>query len=272
MPRMYMTGYSGATRDEAGLFAWAPWARFDPEFRRRLKMLMDDAIDKGFKVGVGGGWRSSDAQRDLFLSRYHREDDNNLTGSVYWNGVWWEKNDGAAPAAPPGRSYHESTTKTGMCLAADMVGNLTYLTENCGRFGLVHFGNINGEPWHLQPIEIPHSRSGYDPAKHEPLKRWEVPTSPPAPPAPIPSTPVVPKPTIRLATPYQSGKEVMVLQRVLKFWGWYTSVVDGWAGPATIIGIKQMQRALKIKDDGVYGPVTAAAYKKFAEGMAAVQS
>lgn len=270
MARLYMTGYSGATRDESGLLAWAPWSRFDFEFRRRLKMLMDDAIDKGFNVGIGGGWRSSDAQRDLFLSRYHREDDSNLTGSVYWNGVWWERNDGAAPAAPPGRSYHESTTKSGMCLAADMVGNLTYMNANCEKYGLVHFGNINGEPWHFQPIEIPHSRKDYDPLKHEPLPKWVVGGAVPQPPTPIPATPVVPKPTIRMSSPYQSGKEVMVLQRVMKFWGWYKNTVDGWAGPVTIEGIRNMQRALKLKVDGVYGPVTAAAYKKFAEEVSAL--
>lgn len=267
MSRVYMTGYSGSTRTEAGLEAWSIWQRFDPEFRRRLKALMNASIDLGRAVGVGGGWRSTESQRNLFLSRYHKEDDTNLTGSIYWEGAWWEKNDGVAPAAPPGRSYHESTTRNGGCLAADMIGDTKWMNENCNKFGLIHFGNINGEPWHLQPCDIPTGRKLYSASKHEPLPVYPINTPAPTPPPPAKPFIVVAEPTIQLKSPYQSGKNVHVLQELMKFWGWYKNTVDGWAGPKTIEAIKAMQTFLKLKADGVYGPVTAAAYKSFAEAI-----
>lgn len=270
MARIYMTGYAGSTRTESSLLAWTVWQRFDPEFRRRLKALMDASIDAGHPVGIGGGWRSTEAQRNLFLSRYHKEDDRDLTGSVYWNQQWWEKNDGAAPAAPPGVSYHESTTRDGLCLAVDMIGDLTWMTANCGKFGLIHFGNINGEKWHLQPAEIPHSRRNYSASLHEPLPVWPMSSVAPTPPSPPKPIVVVPQPTIRLREPYQSGKNVASLQQVMTFWGWYKSAVDGWAGPKTIEAIKAMQKTLRLTQDGVYGTITAAAYKKFAEQMAEI--
>jgi len=285
MVRMYMTGYSGAQRDEAGLFAWPTWGRFDPEFAERIKDLMDFVIDSGHPIGPGGGWRSTDGQRKLFLSRFHPEDDTNLSGDTYWpytlvNATeagryrvpvgtrveYWEKDAGAAPAAPPGRSYHESTTPLGHCLAVDMVGDMKFMDANAARFGLLHFGNINGEPWHLQPIELPQPRRRYVASTMHPLKDWGD-QHPPEPPTPVPHPVVVAKPTIRLAKPYMSGKEVATLQQIMKFWQWYSSTVDGWAGPKTIDGIKTMQRALKITADGVYGPQSAEAYKKFAEYM-----
>lgn len=281
MGRIYMTGYAGSTKDEAALLAWAVWQRFDPEFARRLKALMDASIDAGKQCGVGGGWRSGDQQLNMFLDRHTPEDDSDLTGSVYFAYTlptsrygkpagtvveWWEQVPGTAPSAPPGLSYHESTTRAGLCLAADMVGNLSFITANADKFGLLHFGNINGEPWHLQPSEIPHSRRSYSAVLHEPLKPFTVPTPAP-PPAPPKAPVVVPQPTLRLTTPVTRGKEVMVLQNVMTFWGWYRNKVDGWFGPMTADAVKAMQRALRITADGVYGPVTAAAYKNFAEAM-----
>ena len=285
-----MTGYAGSKRDEASLLAWSTWARFDPEFARRLKMLMDAGIDAGHAIGVGGGWRSSEGQYSLFLSRYHPEDDSNPVGDTYWPHTlssveaakfglpvgkrvdYWEKNPGVAAAAPPGRSYHESTTREGRCLAADMIGDMNWMTSHAAAYGLVHFANA-GEPWHLQPIEIPHGRKNYSSTLYEPLKVWGN-SSTPLPPPPKPPTPVVivPEPTIRLRTPYQSGKNVSTLQQIMKFWGWYTATVDGWAGPKTVEAIKRMQTALRITVDGIYGPQTAAAYKKFADAMAAANS
>lgn len=281
MTRTYMTGYAGSTKDEAGLLAWGVWARFDPEFARRLKLLMDASIDAGHLCGVGGGWRSTDQQRALFLSRYHPEDDSDLSGDTYWRYTlptpmygkaagtvveYWEKNPSVAPAAPPERSYHESTTTDGKCLAADMVGDLGFIRDNAAKFGLLHFGNINGELWHLQPIEIPHARRNYVRALHEPLKPLTV--TVPAPPPPPRHAVVVPVPTQRLTTPNMNGKNVAVLQQTMAFWGWYRGKADGWFGPVTADAVKAMQRALKITVDGIYGPQSAAAYKRFAETMA----
>jgi hypothetical protein len=262
MDKMYMTGYSGAKRTENGLLAWSVWARFDPEFRRRLKMLMDASIAAGRPVGIGGGWRASLTQKVGFLDRHEKV---LFGGCCKFEGARYKLKKGRAHMAPPGMSYHESTTKDGKCLAVDMVGDMKWMTAHCEKYGLIHFGNVNGEEWHLQPIEIPHSRSRYS-SKYEPLKPWaeEVPP-PPAPPKERPT--IIPEPVIELLTPYMSGKKVAVLQQVLTFWGWYPHTVDGWAGPKTIEGIKKMQEALKVKVDGIYGPVTATAYAKWLSEM-----
>lgn len=281
MTRVYMTGYAGSTKDEAGLLAWPVWQRFDPEFARRLKLLLDASIDAGHACGVGGGWRSAAQQLAGFLDRHTPENDNDLNGSIFFRyslpvarygkaaGTvveWWERRADAAPMAPPGRSYHESTTRDGKCLAVDLVGDLRWIGANASKFGLLHFGNINGELWHLQPIEIPHARRNYNAALHEPLKPPT--TVVPAPPKPPTPPVIVPVPTLRLTTPTTNGKQVATLQQVLTFWGWYRAKVDGWFGPVTADGVKAMQRALKITVDGIYGPQSAAAYKRFAETMA----
>lgn len=267
----YMTGYAGKmmTRDE--LLKWSVWLRFEPEFRRRLLALMDACVAAGKPIGVGGGWRSSDSQRNLFLSRYIVEDDNDFTGDVFWEGKYWEKKAGAAPAAPPGLSYHEPCTPEGFCLAVDMVGDVKFASTIADKYGLLHFGNINGEWWHLQPAELPHSRRGFK-ADMVPLKVYGGTPLPPPPKPPKPPV-VVAAPTLRLVKPINmTGPEVAKLQQIMGFWGWYTGKADGWFGPVTEWGVKNMQKALGITQDGVYGPITAAKYKAFAEFMATVSS
>lgn len=146
------------------------WARLDPEFRRRLVALFDAARDAKTDVGIGGGFRSSQAQTNLFLSRYDAVASRPF--DVRWDGKMWRKKPGVASAAPPGRSYHEETTAEGAALAADLVGDLQWMNDNCDIFGLVHFANVNGEPWHVQPKEVARSRAAYD---NRPLQIWYLP-------------------------------------------------------------------------------------------------
>ncbi len=87
------------------------------------------------------------------------------------------------------------------------------------------------------------------------------------PPAPVVR---VAKPTLKLRTPRMRGAEVVLLQRQLRFWNWSTGPADGVFGTVTQQGVKRMQSALKVTADGIYGPVTAAAYQKFANDMAAL--
>ena len=96
----YMTGYAGKTMTREQLLQWTVWQRFEPEFRRRLLALMDECIAAGKPIGIGGGWRSSEAQRSLFLSRYRVEDDNDLTGDTFFEGKYWEKLPGVAAVSP----------------------------------------------------------------------------------------------------------------------------------------------------------------------------
>jgi hypothetical protein len=144
------------------------WNRLHPEFRRRLLALFIEAQSNRTEVGVGGGWRSSEQQERLFLSRYHESP----VGTIRWNGKRWRKNKGVEDAAPPGRSYHEGTDGEGFAFAVDIVGDMVWANNNCYKFGLIHFAQVNGEPWHLQPEELPRSRSSY---KGEKLITWTLP-------------------------------------------------------------------------------------------------
>lgn len=53
-----------------------------------------------------------------------------------------------------------------------------------------------------------------------------------------------------------TGTTVKALQTILKKHGWYTDVIDGYAGPNTVKGIKLMQTALGVTADGLCGQVT----------------
>ena len=118
-------------------------------FRQRLEKMMEDNPN----VGVGNGFRTSAQQRTLFLSRYSRTTDK--TGT-FWDGAYWKKNSGVADAAPPGLSMHE------IGLAADLTGDLQWVQKNADKYGLKTFADVNNEPWHVQPAELPNSRREYE--------------------------------------------------------------------------------------------------------------
>lgn len=129
----------------------ASFAGLDQTLESRLKRLFDAA---GGNLWLGQGYRSPEAQEQMFLDR-HVEDPN---GDISWNGKKWKRVRGA-PAAPPGRSMHE------IGLAADLVGPAVdngWLRENAGRFGLKTFDDVNDEPWHVQLEELPNSRAQYE--------------------------------------------------------------------------------------------------------------
>jgi hypothetical protein len=86
----------------------------------------------------------------------------------------WYKLTSGAPAAPPGRSYHESTTQLGLSLAVDMVGDHAMANAIEAAFGVRNFKNVNKEDWHYQPIEIPTSRKDY--RGPEPLPKFSFPS------------------------------------------------------------------------------------------------
>ena len=117
-------------------------------FKSRLEQMMNDNPN----VSVTQGFRSSAEQRQLFYSRYTKSEE--PTG-VYWNGSYWKKNPSSPDAAPPGMSMHE------LGLAVDVGGDLSWVQQNAHKYGLKTFANA-GEPWHVQPVEVPNTRREYE--------------------------------------------------------------------------------------------------------------
>lgn len=144
-------GYAGKMAPLEDLEKNATFSKLNPKFKERLiKMMMENP-----KVGIGQGYRSPGDQRNLFFQRYTRTKED--TGT-FWKGTFWKKNANVPDAAPPGMSMHE------IGLAADLVGDLDWVQKNASRFGLKTFANVNEEPWHVQPSELPNGRSAYEKA------------------------------------------------------------------------------------------------------------
>lgn len=162
---MYQWGYGTWARTDLTLdelVAKRDVAALHPEFRRRLIAMIDAARAAGVTIGIGGGARSAAAQEAMFRARYT----GHLTPpGIRWAGRWWRRNPGVASAAPPGSSYHEDDIAGG-ALAADMTGDLAWIAANGHRWRLRDFADVNNEPWHVQPVEIPTARRDYDPARH----------------------------------------------------------------------------------------------------------
>lgn len=115
---------------------------------RLLKMFQDNP-----KVGLASGARSETEQKALFLSRYV-EVPNGEDGDATYNGKQYRHVSGA-PVAPPGTSMHE------LGLAADLSGDIDWVEKNAAKYGLKAFGGEHGEPWHVQPAELPRTRAEY---------------------------------------------------------------------------------------------------------------
>ncbi len=128
--------------------------KMHPTMQQRVDQLV---AASGGKVGIGQGYRSKAEQETMFRSRYRKTSsptDANGKKNWEWDGSYWEHVSGAQ-AAPPGRSMHE------IGLAADLTGDMAWVQANAGRFGLKHFAGM-GEPWHVQPAELPNGRTEYE--------------------------------------------------------------------------------------------------------------
>jgi hypothetical protein len=133
--------------------------RNKPKFKRLNSRFQEQLINMFVanpNVGFGGGFRTEQEQESGFLKRYRPTDKET---NIFWNDKYWEKiNPGDADMAPPGRSMHE------VGLAADLVGDIAWVTANAAKFGLIEFSKVNDEPWHVQPAGVPTSRRGYEAA------------------------------------------------------------------------------------------------------------
>jgi len=141
-------GYNGNRVSLTQLKNSSNFKRINPKFQDRLLRMMRANPE----VGIGGGYRDPSEQEKMFLSRYQPTEEET---DIFWDGKYWKHVSGAA-AAPPGMSMHE------IGLAVDMVGDLEWMNANAGKFGLKHFANVNNEPWHVQPSDLPNSRRKYE--------------------------------------------------------------------------------------------------------------
>lgn len=189
MSNLYLYGYgtgpwgaSTTKRTKEYILSRSEWAIVHPELMRRLFALADFVIAQGRQYGFGGGGRTTQAQYNLFKSRYTKVPAG-TSYDVFWDGTpFWLNERGyyrhtsGATAAPPGRSYHEQTTNggAGMALAVDMVGDHGFANPYSAEFGLVNFSRVNAEPWHYQGVEYPKARVSYD-GEFESPTPWPLP-------------------------------------------------------------------------------------------------
>jgi hypothetical protein len=139
MTTRYPFGYGTQMLTQAELETKETVAKLHPEHRRRVFALMEGAAQAGLQLGIGTGWRVQPSGKPGF--------------------------------AEPGNSYHEGFMPGGQsrpdgvhdtdAMACDMVpsSSWAWMDANAHRYGLRHFANVNNEPWHIQPAEIPGSRN-----------------------------------------------------------------------------------------------------------------
>jgi len=128
-------GYSGTPQGMGQLLTWdelmtkATVTRLHPEFLRRVRAMCEAAATESVPLGIGTGWRIQPVDQPGFAS--------------------------------PGNSNHEGFAPDGRgAVAADMVPSPSWdwMEARCAAFGLRTFRDVNGEPWHVQPAEIPAGR------------------------------------------------------------------------------------------------------------------
>lgn len=254
----YPYGYSGSPQGMGSMLTFeqlaakATVAKLDPEFRRRVFALMAAAAAAGVPLGVGTGWRIQPKNKPGF--------------------------------AAPGNSNHEgfpADGTSGGAVAADMVPNVSWpwMEANVARFGLRTFRNVNSEPWHIQPAEIPTSRNRRTtPWKLAPIALPDD-VAPPTPPPPVTPPPVVAPPppvTPPNTTRYNVNANVQDLKptdtpeiynrEVVKICQGIVNtrsrspqdylVGDGIYGIHTIAAVMDFQRATGLDPDGWVGPQT----------------
>ena len=218
-----------------------------PQMRERVRELI---VASDGRVGLGQGLRDPKQQLQMFLSR-HVPDPN---GTHTYDGKRWSRLAGMAAAAPPGKSMHE------IGLAADMTGDMGWLREHVASFNLQTFENVNDEPWHVQPTELPRGRSSYETQPTWGLPPWAGDTTATeatdSPMAITPSSPLTPALSAR---PGDTGPAVAVLIEALIANGLLpdSSVSrNGVYGPEPTRLVEEFQRSRGLTVDGVVGPQT----------------
>ena len=229
-----------------------------PTMQDRVRRLIESS---GGQVGLGQGLRDPKQQLQMFLSR-HVADPN---GKMSYDGRRWTRLPGVAAAAPPGMSMHE------IGLAADMTGDMGWLREHVGEFGLQTFEKVNSEPWHVQPTELPRGRSKYQAAPAWGMPPWgtaDAADNAAAPAGTSTAAAVGTAPIITSATPLtpalrlrpgDGGAAAVVLAEALIARDLVPDAAssrDGVYGPDDVAVVRDFQQAKGLGVDGVVGPQT----------------
>jgi hypothetical protein len=146
-------GYSGSPQGMGEMLTWDEMMtrstvyNLHPELLRRFRALIEAAAAEGVPLGVGTGWRVQPSPPPPGF-------------------------------ADPGNSWHEScpcAPVSATALAIDTVPDVSWgwMEANCAAYGLRTFRDVNDEPWHLQPVEIPAGRSWAEVLP--PLDTWPLP-------------------------------------------------------------------------------------------------
>jgi hypothetical protein len=240
---MYPVGYGQSFMNMAQLESrYGPGAPIPPHpaYWRRIKAWLQS---RNGQIGIGGAYRFEQPAKPGF--------------------------------APPGKSFHEKQRfASGFegYAAIDLVARngdnkhraptwAEVPRQGTAHPDIVRFGlhcNVNNEPWHIQCYEMDGWESWANAGRKDPQGDYPLPGTPP-PPTTTNYHPA-PQPTLREGS---AGGEVKDLQGQLNFWGWGGGPADGKFGSQTKAGVINMQKALKISSDGVYGPKSAGTLKSF---------
>lgn len=243
-------------------------ARMEKTAARAFVAMFAEARTQGFVIKHVGDYRSYEAQKTLFLSRYQPvslNEYNNTPSSrrKVWNGataegfnsIYWVKKliNGSYPAtaATPGASNHgwglaldiaeEYDTDT----AADPIRQIfvQWLVNNASRYGIS--AELQSEPWHWRYVagdNIPAAVRQFEAAGGTvPTATTTTTTTGPALTFAYPGTP------IRLGS---TGTAVKLVQTVVG------ATPDGNFGSVTETRVKNWQAANGLLADGVVGSVT----------------
>ena len=201
--------------------------KMHPEFARRLRAWL---ISHNGKMGIGGSWRDTQPVKPGF--------------------------------APDGQSFHQSqrfaSGLVAFC-AVDLVNvnpgkvhrSPTWSeVPKQGTAATKGFGlhcNVDGEPWHIQPVEIDGWSSWANSGRKEPVAGYPILNVAPA---------DTPTPILVFAypgTPLKLGSKGVAVELVQARVG---ATIDGDFGPVTERRVKQWQADNRLLADGIVGPVT----------------
>lgn len=234
----FPAGYNGQTDTLAEMRA-KHQARYHPEAWRRIEAI---AIASGGLIGlaptealcgIGGGARTREEQ----AAAYARDPNTFAKPDSSFHQIWtWASGKKGAQAIDwvGAHGRHQEAWK--------------WLRDNCGRFGLVTFWNVNGEPWHSQCSDVPNSVSAWkNNGKLDP-GTWVLPGQPTYP-APLPDYGLWPlnpaKPAIQQGS---IGDAVLYLQKVMNDKAGQGLALDGEYGPATTQAVLNLQTFFGMPD------------------------